>query len=280
MPFLEKRPDRRQIMSCAVKAARAAARIMVSKYKTALVFEKSKNNLVTEADIEAEDAVVSVIEKTFPRHLVLAEERHENTDVFSPHLWIVDPIDGTNNYAHAIPHFCVSVAYAEKGKVLAGVIMDPMRKEIFTAEKDCGAFLNGKPLSVSRTRRISEAIITTGFYYDRGRLMEKTLGAIHSLFKADIRGIRRLGSAALDLCWLACGRFDGYFEYQLSPWDFAAGMLLVREAGGKCSDREGKDLTLASKSVVASNGRIQGEFMRIVKWKGRNRAINNKKGPL
>jgi myo-inositol-1(or 4)-monophosphatase len=257
----------KEIISCAVKAARAASKIMMAKYGVGRAVEKTKNNLVTEADFECEEAIISVIRKRYPLHSVLAEERHENADVLSKHLWIIDPLDGTNNYAHGIPHFCVSIAYAEKGKVLAGVIVDPMRKELFTAIKDGGAFLNGTRLSVSATAGISRAIITTGFYYDRGRLMEKTLAAIHSLFKADIRGIRRLGSAALDLCWVACGRFDGYFEYQLSPWDFAAGMLLVNEAGGRCSDREGKEQTLLSKSAAASNGRIHREFLRIVKWK-------------
>ena len=257
----------KEIISCAVRAAHAASKIMMAKYGVGRAYEKTKNNLVTEADIECEEAIVSVIGKKYPSHSVLAEERHENTDVLSKNLWIIDPLDGTNNYAHTIPHFCVSIAYAEKGEVLAGIILDPMRKELFTAIKGGGAFLNGTRISVSRTARISQAIITTGFYYDRGRLMEKTLAAIRSLFKADIRGIRRLGSASLDLCWVACGRFDGYFEYRLSPWDFAAGMLIIREAGGRCSDREGKQLALTSRSAMVSNGKIHREFLRIVKWR-------------
>jgi myo-inositol-1(or 4)-monophosphatase len=257
----------KEIISCAVRAARAASKIMMAKYGSGRAMEKTKNNLVTEADFACEKAIVSVIRKKYPLHSILAEERHQNTDVLSKNLWIIDPLDGTNNYAHAIPHFCVSIAYAEKGKVLAGVVVDPMRKELFSAARGSGAFLNSKRISVSATARISRAIITTGFYYDRGRLMEKTLAAIRSLFKADIRGIRRFGSAALDLCWVACGRFDGYFEYKLSTWDFAAGMLLVNEAGGRCSDREGKELALTSKSAVVSNGRIHREILRIVRWK-------------
>ena len=258
----------KEIISCAVRAARVASKIIMAKYGKGRALEKTKNNLVTEADFECEEAIILVIRKKYPSHSILAEERHKGADLLSKHLWIIDPLDGTNNYAHGIPHFCVSIAYAEKGKVLAGMILDPMRKELFTAIRGGGAFLNGARISVSRTAGISQAIITTGFYYDRGRLMEKTLAAIHSLFKADIRGIRRLGSAALDLCWVACARFDGYFEYQLSPWDFAAGMLLVNEAGGRCSDREGKELSLTSRSAAVSNGKIHGEFLRIVKWKG------------
>lgn len=257
----------KEIISCAVQAARAASKIMMAKYGAGCALEKTKNNLVTEADFKCEEAIISVIREKYPSHSVLAEERHKDADLLSKNLWIIDPLDGTNNYAHGIPHFCVSIAYAEKGEVLAGIILDPMRKEFFTATKGGGAFLNGARISVSRTARIFQAIITTGFYYDRGRLMEKTLAAIHSLFKADIRGIRRLGSAALDLCWVACGRFDGYFEYRLSPWDFAVGMLLVNEAGGRCSDREGKKMTLSSKSAAVSNKKIHKEFLRIVKWK-------------
>jgi myo-inositol-1(or 4)-monophosphatase len=255
-----------EILGCAIDAARAAGTILLSNFKTVHAVEKTKNNLVTEADLECEEAIAAVIGKKFPEHAILAEERRTNADILSEHLWIIDPLDGTNNYAHAIPHFCVSLAYAERGEVMAGVVFDPMRNELFTAKKGGGAFLNGQGITVARTGRLAESIITTGFYYDRGNLMKKTLAAIHDLFRVDIRGIRRMGSAALDLCWVACGRFDGYFEYRLSPWDFAAGMLLVSEVGGKCSDREGKDLTLTSKSAIVSNGKIHEEFLRIVRW--------------
>lgn len=241
---------------------------MVRDFGTVAAFEKSRNNLVTETDLTCESEIASMIRSRYPSHAILAEERLDGTDALSERLWIIDPLDGTNNYAHGIPHFCVSIAYAERGEVIAGVVLDPMRNELFTATRGSGAFLNRERISVSGTKRVSASIITTGFYYDRGAMMEKTLDAIHSLFTADIRGIRRLGSAALDLCWVACGRFDGYFEYRLSPWDFAAGMLLVREAGGKCSDREGRGLGLTSKSVVVSNGMIHEEFLGIVKWKG------------
>jgi myo-inositol-1(or 4)-monophosphatase len=256
-----------QILQCAVEAARAAGTIIANQFNSVAAVEKSSNNLVTETDIASENEIAAIVGKTFPSHSMLAEERRGNTGVLADHLWIVDPLDGTNNYAHGIPHFCVSIAYAERGEVLAGAVFDPMRGDMFTAEKGGGAFLNGARISVSSTSLVSESIITTGFYYDRGELMEKTLGAIHSLFKANIRGIRRLGSAALDLCWVACGRFDGYFEYRLSPWDFAAGMLLVREAGGRCSDRAGNKLMLTSDGVAVSNGRIHEEFLGVVKWR-------------
>jgi myo-inositol-1(or 4)-monophosphatase len=208
-----------------------------------------------------------MITADFPNHTILAEERYASADPLSNKIWIIDPLDGTNNYAHGIPHFSVSIAYAERGEVLAGVVFDPMRGELFSAAKEGGALLNGKRISISPTLLLSQSIITTGFYYDRGELMEKTLDTIKMLFKADIRGIRRLGSAALDLSWVACGRFDGYFEYQLSPWDFAAGMLIVEEAGGTCATRTGMPLRLTSKSVAVSNGKIHDKFLEIVKWR-------------
>jgi myo-inositol-1(or 4)-monophosphatase len=266
--FQEHRHMMQEILQCAVDAAKTAGTIMVHDFRTVTATEKSRNDLVTETDLKCESEIASMIRSRYPSHMILAEERHKDTDVLADGLWIVDPLDGTNNYAHGIPHFCVSIAYAERGEVIAGVVLDPMRNELFTGTRGGGAFLNGARISVSGTERVSASIITTGFYYDRGAMMEKTLDTIHSLFSADIRGIRRLGSAALDLCWVACGRFDGYFEYRLSPWDFAAGMLLVREAGGKGSDREGKELGFTSESVVVSNGRIHDEFVGIVKWKG------------
>jgi myo-inositol-1(or 4)-monophosphatase len=256
----------RKELDVAIDAAREAGRIVLQMAGTTGAVEKSRNNLVTGADLASEDAIIPAIKKHFPGHSFLAEERHETTPVKAGNLWVIDPLDGTNNYAHGIPHFCVSIAYAEKGEVLAGVVFDPMRDECFTAAKGEGAFLNGKKISVSECAMLDQSIISTGFAYDRGYTMEKTLDAIHGLFKSNIRGIRRLGSAALDLSWVACGRFDGYFEYQLCAWDFAAGMLIVREAGGACDDRAGNPLALTVKSVVVSNGRIHGDFFEIVRW--------------
>jgi len=254
------------ILECAATAARAAGAIAVENFGKVFAREKSLNNLVTQADLECESLIASMIAADFPSHKILAEERSASADPLSDKIWIIDPLDGTNNYAHGIPHFSVSIAYAQRGEVLAGVVFDPIRGELFSAARGGGAFLNGKKISVSPTPLLSQSIITTGFYYDRGELMEKTLDTIKMLFKADIRGIRRLGSAALDLSWVACGRFDGYFEYQLSPWDFAAGMLIVREAGGKCANRDGTDLKLTSKSVAVSNGKVHNDFLGIVKW--------------
>jgi myo-inositol-1(or 4)-monophosphatase len=254
-------------LTVAVHAAKEAGTLVKKMLGSIDAVEKTKNNLVTTADLAAEDAIVSIIKKQFPAHSILAEEHHETTAVDSENLWIIDPLDGTNNYAHGIPQFCISIAYAEKGEVLAGVVFDPMRNECFTAIKGEGAFLNGKKIAVSSCERLDQSIIATGFAYDRGRIMETTLESIHGLFKSAIRGIRRSGSAALDMCWVACGRFDGYFEYLLSVWDYAAGMLIVREAGGACDDSAGNPVSLTATSIATSNGRIHGQFMDVVRWR-------------
>ncbi|OQA04001.1 MAG: Inositol-1-monophosphatase [Bacteroidetes bacterium ADurb.Bin397] len=147
-----------------------------------------------------------------------------------------------------------------------GVVFDPMREELFHAQVNNGAFLNGKKIQTSAVSTMEKAIIATGFYYDRSELMEMTLAAIHKLFKANIQGIRRMGSAALDMCWLAAGRYDGYFEYMLSPWDFAAGMLIVTEAGGIVLDRYGKHNGLLSKGIICSNKSLNRQFVDAVSW--------------
>jgi myo-inositol-1(or 4)-monophosphatase len=255
-------------LDVATTAAREAGKLVRDMCGTIDAVEKSKNNMVTSADFAAEEAIISIIKRKFPMHSFLAEERQESTPFDADNLWVIDPLDGTNNYAHAIPHFSISIAYAVKGDVQLGVVFDPMRDECFTAVKGEGAFLNGKRIAVSPCKRLDQSIIATGFAYDRGHVMEKTLEAIHGLFKSNIRGIRRQGSAALDMCWVACARFDGYFEYLLAVWDFAAGMLIVREAGGTCDDRNGDPLGLTATSVTVSNAGIHREFLDVVRWRG------------
>ncbi len=256
----------RKKLQVALQTAQKAGILEKEMQLTASVGEKGKNNLVTSADLAAENLIVSEIKREFPDHAFLAEENFCKSGVDFEHLWIIDPLDGTNNYAQGIPHYCVSIAYAYKGEVLVGVVYDPMRGECFTAEKGKGAFLNDKRIGTSRCSDLDCAMIVTGFYYDRGEIMEKTLNSMHTLFKAGVRGIKVQGSAALDFAWVACGRFDAYFEYKLSPWDFAAGLLIVNEAGGVCRDRYGKLLGIESQSVVVSNGKFHKEFFEIVKW--------------
>lgn len=251
-------------LEVALDAARKAGLLVKHMAGNIDAVEKTRNNLVTNADFAAEDAIIATIKTHFPHHSFCAEERHASTSRDAENLWVIDPLDGTNNYAHGIPHYCVSIAYAVKGEVRLGVVFDPLRDECFSSIKGEGAFLNGKSISVSSCDGLDHAIIATGFSYDRGQVMEETLESVRRLFKADIRGIRRTGSAALDMCWVACSRFDGYFEYVLSCWDFAAGMLILREAGGMCTDRSGGPVGLTATSVISSNGKIHGDFLYTV----------------
>lgn len=225
-----------------------------------------RHNLVTEYDTLAEEIILSKIMKEFPDHGLLAEESGAKTSS-SKITWIVDPLDGTVNFAHGIPVFSVSIAAAYGNEILCGVVYHPITGELFTAQKDKGSFLNGKPLRVSATKALQEAFLATGFPYN---LEENPLGCINQLMHALKQGlpVRRLGSAALDLSYTAAGRFDGYWEVSLQPWDLAAGKIIVEEAGGKVTDYEGlpRNIKEAS-SVVASNGLLHASMLQLLKEK-------------
>ena len=255
------------ILKTATEAARTAGDCLMRMAGSAAAREKGmSHNLVTEADLAAEALITDLIRARFPYHKFLLEEGQSTGVSADEHLWIIDPLDATNNFAHNIPHFSVSIAYAHAGEVQVAVVLDPTRNELFHAVKGGGAFLNDKPMRVTSSERLEDCIIGTGFYYDRGAMMRRTLDSIHTLFTRNVRGIRRMGSAAIDLAWVACGRYDGYFEYQLEPWDYAAGMLLIREAGGICTDRSGKALEIDSRHVIATNGSARGLIEDAVRW--------------
>ncbi len=258
----------RDRLEVATQAAREAGAIALRFYRRMTVTHKSglSYNLVTTTDLKAEKAILKRIRHAYPDAPFLSEELHPESGAESAELWIVDPLDGTNNYVHRFPHFCVSIAYAREGKVLLGVVYDPVRDEMFCAVRGKGATLNGKKIRTSATRHLRDSLVVTGFHYNRGAVMDRTLKGMRDLLRAGIQGIRRTGSAALDLCWLACGRTDAYFEYELSPWDYAAGMLIVQEAGGVCTDRTGQSLGLESTGVIASNGPLHRVFLAMVKW--------------
>jgi len=187
------------------------------------------------------------------------------------HLWVIDPLDGTNNFAHGIPHFAISIAYYVRGVAQYGLIRNVVTGDNYQCAKGQGAFENDSPVSVSSATEFNQCMIGVGFYYDRGEMMQATLTAIESLFSRDIHGIRRFGTAALDLVHVGIGRFGGYFEYTLSPWDFAAGRLFVAEAGGTITTCSGDDLPLATSSVLATNGHLHDEMLNIVsKYKPNN----------
>ena len=252
------------ILPVARDAAREAATILLRYFGAAEVHEKQSQNLVTQADIESEERIKSIIEHHFPNHDIMREEGESTGDALSDDLWVVDPLDATNNYAHGIPHFCVSIAFARRGIPQVGVVLDPVRNELFHATRGGGSFLNDQSMRVSDRETIAQSIVATGFYYDRGDVMERTLCAIRNLFNQNLRGIRRTGGAALDLAWTASGRFDGFFEYKLAPWDYAAGALLVEEAGGKCCAANGSALRVGSGSIVSANESVFESLRAVV----------------
>ncbi len=250
----------------AIKAAKEAGKTILSYYSKNVnaISKGSTYNLVTKADIASENKIISIIKNKFPDHSLLTEESGEEIHK-SDYCWIIDPLDGTNNFYHKFPMFCVSIALYKKGNPLIGVVFDPLRKELFYAEKNEGAFLNNRKIKVSGANKLSKSLLALGFYYERGSLMRKSLGQMKRFFYEDIHGIRRTGSAALDICYTACGRFDGFWELYLNPWDYAAGSLIVMEAGGKITDTQGKAYNLMMKNIVASNGKIHKDMIRILK---------------
>jgi myo-inositol-1(or 4)-monophosphatase len=220
--------------------------------------------LVTEADLQAERAILETLQSEFPRDGYFSEEDVNRSTAGHERLWIIDPLDGTHNFAHAIPHFAISIALHFDNQVQGGVVHNPLSDDWFVAWRGSGAWHNGRQVHVRGTEDLTQAMIATGFYYDRGSMMEATLQSINDLFRQNIRGIRRFGAAALDLCWVGCGRFDGFFEYRLAPWDFAAGSLFVEEAGGKTSNCQGLPLGLANSSILASNGHLHETLQAII----------------
>jgi myo-inositol-1(or 4)-monophosphatase len=265
------------ILDVAMNAARAGG-VTTQKYfadlATAGIENKSVNEkdegLVTRADIEAEQAIVAEIKKSFPDHQILAEEEHANDSgsaIDADHLWIIDPLDGTNNFANGMPHYGVSVAYYQKGAPYCGVVLAPETDDLFSAVQGRGAWHNGKQVHVNAQNELSQAMIGVGFYYDRGEMMRDTLAAIDSLFTKNIIGIRRMGTASLDLVQVGLGRFGGYFEYTLSPWDFAAGRLFVTEAGGQVTTCDGGEVPIAKSSILATNGLLHDKMLECIRYR-------------
>jgi myo-inositol-1(or 4)-monophosphatase len=254
-------------LDVAIVAAKRAGRIHKKYFQTDIQVDvkSSPFDLVTTADLEAEKEIVSSLKSAFADHNFLAEEnKYPKTN--SEFTWVIDPLDGTNNFAAGLPIFCVSIGLVRDGQILVGVIYDSTRDELFCAEKSKGAFLNGRRIRVSSKASLSESVLITGFYYDRGEEMSQTLENIRKFFLNPVTGLRRLGAAALDLAYIASGRASGFWEFCLSPWDFTAGKLMVEEAGGKVTDRLGKDVDISKKSyIVASNGKIHDQMLAILK---------------
>jgi myo-inositol-1(or 4)-monophosphatase len=249
----------------AIDAARSAGHLLKSELRSRrqITYKGSPTNLVTEMDARAERLVLGRLAAAFPDDAVLSEEAGARPGR-SGRRWIVDPLDGTTNYAHGIPIFAVSIALEEAGHVIVGVVYDPNQDELFVAERGAGAFVNDERLAVSSTAVLDESLLATGFPYNIRETPDNNL-AEYAAFSVCAQAVRRLGSAVLYLAWLAAGRFDGYWELRLGPWDVAAGSLLVEAAGGQVTDLRGGPLDLYAPAVVASNGRIHGAMLDVLK---------------
>ncbi|MBU2100991.1 inositol monophosphatase, partial [Candidatus Micrarchaeota archaeon] len=223
---------------------------------------KGPRDIVTKADFEAESIIKKTIFKSFPSHEILAEETPRGYEL-ADFLWVVDPLDGTVNFSHDYPNFCVSIGLKQQEETVLGIIYDPILKELFTAVKGQGAFLNGKKIHVSQNSELIKILLNTGFSYNRGEKMEFTLNAVRRMLYK-IKDIRRSGSAALDLAYVASARTDSYLEYHLKPWDLCAGALLVKEAGGKVSDPLGTPLKPLPTDCFASNGLVHEKLLKII----------------
>lgn len=251
-------------------AARAGGDVLARYFRQGVEMRTKQDcDFVSDADVESERAVIEVIQSHFPDHAILGEEGQgsaaEDFDADARSLWVIDPLDGTTNFAHDIPHFAVSIGYYEHGQPVCGVIYNPARNDWFHAVQGHGAFANDRRVVVADHESLSDSLIGVGFYYDRGAMMEATLASIRDLFQQKIHGIRRFGTASLDLCQVGCGQFGAFFEYELSPWDFAAGRLFVEEAGGQISNCRGDQLPLSRSSVLASNGKLHAAMLDIVR---------------
>lgn len=237
----------------ALAAAKEGADILLKHYNGILNIEyKGKIDPVTQADKNSQKAIIKVIKNVFPQHGVLAEEDGVN-EISRDYCWIIDPLDGTVNFVHGLPMFCVSIGLKYKNEIIAGVIYAPVMKEIFVAEKNKGAWLNGKKIEVSKIKDTIRSLAVTGFPYSIGKRNTRVMKNFKNIV-LEAQGIRRLGSAALDMSYVACGRFEFFWEEGLKPWDIAAGIIIVKEAGGEVSDYKGSKDSVFKDTMLASNG--------------------------
>lgn len=243
----------------------AGARLLRQFGRVKTVFYKAGavTNLVTNVDRDIETFIKRQIRRTFPDDSILAEESPIEKEL-APRRWIVDPLDGTTNFAHDLPIFSISIGVEAEGEVILGGVYSPAQKEFFFARKGKGARLNGRKISVSKVRLLEQSLLVTGFPYDIHTHPERSLPYFNALIQR-AQGMRRLGSAALDLCYLAMGRFDGFFEVHLNPWDTAAGTLILKEAGGMITDFEGHSYSIYQRELAASNGKIHGQMLESIR---------------
>jgi myo-inositol-1(or 4)-monophosphatase len=252
------------LLKAATDAAKQAGMLLLRYAHDGFrITHKSTIDLVTEADYAAEQCVIDVILANFPDHRFLAEERGRVNRSPSPYLWVIDPLDGTTNFAHGFPTYCVSIGLEYKEQCVLGVVYDPTRNELFSATRGGGARINDQPIRVSQTAQLDQALLVTGFAYDIRETPNNNLDHF-ARFALRAQGIRRTGSAALDLCYVASGRFDGFWEVRLNPWDMAAGVVILREAGGRVSNFCGESHSLYGQELVASNGLIHDSMVSVI----------------
>jgi len=246
-----------------IAAAHKGGRVLMAHFgRISKIDKKGAIDLVTEADTESESAIIDTIKNVFADHTILAEESGLSTGD-ADHQWIIDPLDGTTNFAHQIGLFSISIAFALKGETVFGLVLNPLTGELFTAVKGRGASLNGKQIAVSKVMTISESFLVTGFPYNLRDHFDPLMTRFSKCLKAS-QGVRRLGSAAIDLCFVACGRFDGFWEQYLNPWDTAAGELIAREAGAIVTDFSNNPFTIYKKEIIATNGKIHKEMLSLL----------------
>ena len=249
-------------------ALAAGAVLRQNYYKPHQITMKGVIDPVTESDLQSQEMIIALIRQRFPEHGFLAEETLGEAapppSGDSPYRWIIDPLDGTVNFAHGYPAFCVSIACEAAGGLQYGVIYDPLRDELFEARKGQGAWLNGQSIRVSQIDRLDRALVATGFPYDIRERLPETLARMSRILGV-VQGLRRGGSAALDMCYVACGRFDGFYEENLKPWDTAAGLLLIEEAGGRVTTFTGDAYDLPAANILASNGVLHDKIIDTIK---------------
>ena len=252
------------MLNIAIQAARAAGDSIVREMDRACdipIEDKGKNDFVTEVDKNAEEIIISTIQKSYPDHAFLAEESGQRGE--SDYLWVIDPLDGTTNFLHSFPHFAVSIALKQKGILNQAVVYDPLKQELFTATKGKGAQLNNRKIRVSSKKELDGALLGTGFPYSDEKAMLKFIESYKALFPK-VAGIRRAGVASLDLAYVASGRLDGFWEFNLKPWDIAAGVLLIQEAGGISAELSGGLDYLESGNIISANPKLLKAMLKIV----------------
>jgi myo-inositol-1(or 4)-monophosphatase len=251
-------------LGTATEAVLKSGALQKEKYGQQIAVEhKGEINIVTEVDRACEAAILSILRSRFPDHDIVTEEQ-DLARRGSPWVWYIDPLDGTTNYAHGYPCFCTSIALVHEEKVVAGAIYDPLREELYTAERGVGSFLNGRRLQVSTHTKLVDSLLLTGFPYDVRENLESRL-RLFTTFMGQAQAVRRDGSAALDLCYVAAGRVEGFWEEFLQPWDIMAGSLMIEEAGGRVSRFDGSPIGVAADQLIATNGRIHERMIELAR---------------